>query len=376
MPLYEGFIGPTAPEWSSNYGTERLVNWYLHRGSGHPKYPWCYYPTPGIRPWCVGLAGPVRGLFEQDGLMFGVAGNTFYQFDNARESFNRGTVALDEWPVTMDTNGTAGHQIFVVSAGVGYIYDINTAAPLTAITDPEFLLPALNGAFIDGYFVNAQKNSITFQLSALEDGLSWNGLDEGQSNQTTDRIRRIFVNHQELWIFGGQRTTVWVDTGNPSFPLAPLPGATIQQGIVAPWSVVPLDNSFLWLGANEEGQGVVYRPEGYRPKRVSTSAIEQVWRQYARIDNAVAWSYQMDGHYFYVLVFPDAGPIPTSWVYDTSTDQWHERAHWSTTLIDWVPYRPGSHCFAFGKHLVGDRLTGTIYEMSNEFYSSTIAVSA
>lgn len=370
---YPGFIGPSNPEWSPNLDAERTINLYLHRAGVGAKVPWALYNTPGLRVFKTGIdGGPIRALFAQNNVGYVVAGSKFYRLDADGTLSFKGNVALDEFPATLSTNGPAGDQMFIVSAGKGYIYTIQTSA-FTQIVDPDFPLIVVNGDFLDGYFVVLESESITFKISDLEDGLSWNGLDVGQVSQSTDKIRRLFVNHEELWLFGGQRTGVWVDTGNASFPFAPLPGANIQQGIAAPWSVAAVDNSFLWLGGNEEGQGVVYRPEGYRPKRVSTSAIEAVWRTYPTISDAVAWTYQQDGHYFYVLIFPSAtGPMPTAWVYDTTTDQWHERAHWSLTAMNWVPYRPGCHCFAFGKHLVGDRLTGTIYDMSHEFFDSEL----
>jgi hypothetical protein len=40
------------------------------------------------------------------------------------------------------------------------------------------------------------------------------------------------------------------------------------------------------------------------------------------VRGAIGFTYQQEGHYFYVLQFPDAGK---TWVYDMTSDTWHER---------------------------------------------------
>jgi hypothetical protein len=75
---------------------------------------------------------------------------------------------------------------------------------------------------------------------------------------------------------------------------------------------------------------------------------------------------------FYWVVCDD---LPWTWVYDVSEQLWHKRAIWNTDTAVWMPYVAGSHMFAFGKHLVGDRATDTIYELSSAFYDDQVASS-
>jgi hypothetical protein len=74
----------------------------------------------------------------------------------------------------------------------------------------------------------------------------------------------------------------------------------------------------------------------------------------------IGFSYQEMGHWFYVLTFPTTGP---TLVYDATYDTWHERGIWDSAL-GYQPIWATCHMFAFGKHYVGSRLDGTVFEQS------------
>jgi hypothetical protein len=92
-----------------------------------------------------------------------------------------------------------------------------------------------------------------------------------------------------------------------------------------------------------------------------TGANKIGWDQAApTLADAQAFTYQQDGHSFYVLNFPAAGK---TWVYDVATGEWHERAVWDSVAMDWQPHLSRCHAYGFGRHLVGDRLSPAIYDM-------------
>ena len=82
--------------------------------------------------------------------------------------------------------------------------------------------------------------------------------------------------------------------------------------------------------------------------------------------DAVGWSYTDRDHPFYVLTFPTAGH---TWVYDASTGLWAERSFWNTATCLEEQYKPRTHAYAFGKHLVGDGVTGDIYWLDRDTYT-------
>jgi hypothetical protein len=122
----------------------------------------------------------------------------------------------------------------------------------------------------------------------------------------------------------------------------------MEVGCVAPFSAQKLDSTFIWLGSDANGQGVVWMANGYRPQRISNLAIEQLIQSSSDLSQAAAYTYQQDGHSFYLLNAPG---LPTTLCFDVSTGVWHDRAE----LVngDYTPIRGTCHAFAYGKHLVG-----------------------
>jgi hypothetical protein len=82
------------------------------------------------------------------------------------------------------------------------------------------------------------------------------------------------------------------------------------------------------------------------------------------MSDAIAYTYQQDGHSFYVLIFPSAN---TTWVFDVATSVWHERA----AFINGSFTRHRSNCqMAFsGQIVVGDHELGNIYAFDLDVFA-------
>ena len=201
-------------------------------------------------------------------------------------------------------------------------------------------------------------------MTSLNDGSAVDPLDFASAEGNPDNIVSLMVDHREVWLFGNNTIEVWYNAGTPDFPLQRIQGAFMETGCLAPYSVAKLDNSVFWLGADARGNGIVYRNNGYNAVRISTHAVEWQIQQYGVLSDAVGYSYQQDGHSFYVLTFPTA---QATWVFDVSTGAWHERAYW-----DGVEYRRHrSNCQAnfAGQVLVGDWELGFVYAFDPETYN-------
>jgi hypothetical protein len=222
--------------------------------------------------------------------------------------------------------------------------------------------------FLNSRFIVRVLNTNLFHYSALLDGLDWNGLDFFRTSITADNKPSMIANHSNLWLFGTQRTEVWQNVGNVNTPFEPIPGAVIEHGIRAPWSAQRLDNTILWVGGDERGSNIVFRANGYTPERVSTNAVERYLDDLPSISSAVGFTYQQEGHAFYLLYVPNA---ETTLCYDVSTNLWHERAVWDVRLLRWFPMWARTHMFAFNRHLVGDYHSATIYSLELDYYLDT-----
>jgi hypothetical protein len=371
------FIGPTYQAASPIADAERLVNWYPERISGGAKgQNQVYYrPVPGTTPFTTLRDSPVRGLYSLNGRTFAVAGGNFFEVLSNGGARQFGTVVNASSPATMSSNGDGGFQVFIVSGGSGYIFNLTNnffdqIDPLTT----AFPSIAVMGAFCDGYFLVLEAHSGKFYISTLEDGSDWAALDVAQVSESSNRISSLLVDHRQVLLFGQLTTEVWYNSGYANFPFQPNQGAFMEQGINAPYSAHQIADTVAWLGANQHGGGVAYRLASGGPSRISTHAIESTWSTYGALTNAIGWGYQEEGHSFSVFYFP-TGPQSgdhTSWVYDHSTELWHERGLWDTNAIHYVPAAGRCHTFGFGKHLVGDRSSGTIYVQSSRLFSDYV----
>jgi hypothetical protein len=263
--------------------------------------------------------------------------------------------------VSIADNGT---QIFLACNPDGFIYNEVTNV-FAKITDPDFT-GAVTVGYLDGYFVYNEPNSQKVWVTQLLDGTSVNPLDFASAEGSPDGLVAININHREAWLFGTDSVEVWYDAGLADFPLTQIQGAFNEIGCVATFSIAKLDNALFWLGTDARGQGIVYRANGYTGVRVSTHAIEYAIAQYGNISDAVAYTYQQEGHAFYVLTFPTGN---ATWVYDVSTQSWHERAGWDTSLGQFTRHRSNCQCNFGGNTVVGDYQNGNIYTLDLSVYA-------
>lgn len=313
---------------------------------------------PGLRLVATVGSGPVRGLWSHAGILYVASGTEFYKVTASYVATKIGDIT-GTGPVSMADNGT---QLFIACNPDGFIYNYNTDV-FAQITDPDFE-GAVNVGYLDGYFVYNQPNSQTVWITSLFDGLSVDPLDFASAEGSPDGLVSLIVDHRELWLFGTDSTEVWYNSGEPDFPLTRIQGAFNEIGCVAAYSVAKLDNGIFWLGADARGQGIVYRANGYTGQRVSTHAIEYAIQSYSTIADAVAYTYQQEGHAFYVLNFPTAGK---TWVYDVAVNSWHERAGFLNG--DFVRHRSNCQAAFNGVPHVGDYETGNVYVFDLSVYA-------
>lgn len=364
---YPGFVGPSYQLAPPNIASEYVYNWYpqtIQSPTARMPAKVVYVPTPGRTAFTTGLDGPPRGSFSQDGRIFFVAGRYLYEVNGVGTATNRGFVGADSQPASMATNGHGANQLMIVSAGLGWIFDL-TANTLTQITDEGFPANVVQVVFLAGYFIVMQAGTSKFFLSDLENGLSWDAANVGQTTYSSDTLTAMAVLKGQLWLIGSQRTEVWQNVGSTasaSFPLSPILGAFSEYGTNAPWSLVEASDRLWMLGQSAKGNTLILSTEGlFFNKEVSNYAVSYSLSQVPSLSEAVAFSYQEAGHSFYKITFPTTGP---TWVYDMNEDMWHQEGEWNDGLGVYKADRAVCHAYGFGKHLVGDHTTGTIYEQS------------
>ena len=357
-------LGGTYVARSVNAADSRMVNLFPEVVPEGGKEPAFLNRAPGLQLLANMGDGPIRGLWQFGGYGYAVSGETLYKIDAIWNTTAIGTVSGSSGPVSMSDNGT---QLFIACNGPSFIYNSLTLA-FAQITDPDFP-GAVTVGYLDGYFVFNEPNSQRLWITQLLDGQSIDPLDFASAEGSPDGLVAILIDHREAWLFGTNSVEVWYDSGATDFPLTPVQGAFNEVGCIAPFSVAKLDNGIFWLGADARGRGIVYRANGYTAQRVSTHAVEWQIQEYGNMSDAIAYTYQQDGHSFYVLIFPSAN---TTWVFDVATSLWHERA----AFINGSFTRHRSNCqMSFNnKIVVGDHELGNIYAFDLDVFSDAGAV--
>lgn len=218
---------------------------------------------------------------------------------------------------------------------------INDALPsqVTAgaiIIDPSVVLGQIQAAafmgastvqYFDGYFVFDANGTRQFFISAINDGTQYSGLDFATATASSDIVRAVCVYHEQLLIFCRFHTEVWWDTGNAAFPFQRYDAALIARGIASPYALTSEDNTVFWLADD----GIMYRLEGFVPKRISTFACEHAWANYPNLYlDAEMYVLNQEGHKFVIVNFPSA---PATWCYDIGSGLWHTRESWGDPWI-------------------------------------------
>jgi hypothetical protein len=355
-------LGSSYVARSVNAADNRMVNLYPEIIPEGGKEAAFLSRCPGLLRKATIGTGPIRGMWQTKGVMYAVSGTEFYKVDVYGRTRLKGTLigtVTGTGPVSMTDNGT---QIFIACNPDGFIYNTDTEV-FAQITDPDFP-GAVTVGFLDGYFVFNEPNSSRVWTTALLDGLSIDPLGFASAEGSPDLLISLIVDHQEAWLFGNNSVEVWYDAGTPNFPLQRIQGAFNELGCAAPYSVAKMDNGVFWLGSDARGRGIVYRSNGYTGVRISTHAIEWQIQEYSDISDAIGYTYQQDGHSFYVLIFPTA---QTTWVYDAATQAWHERAGWDNGSF--ARHRSNCQVVFDNEILVGDFENGNIYAFDLNVYS-------
>ena len=259
------------------------------------------------------------------------------------------------------------------SGGAG-TYTVNNSQTIASITMYALnwtVLPSSDGAFtggetcdiVDNYFVYNRPASQQWGASGVLSPISGN-TSFSSKDGAPDNLVALIVDHREVYLMGEASSEVWTDVGAVPFPFQRIPGTNTQHGIAAKFSVARFGDSFCYVSRNNRGQAQIMQMKGYVPTRISNHAVENsITNQY--VDDAIAWTYQLEGHECYVVSFPT---LQLTWSFDLASGMWHK---WLYTENNGTYTRHRGNCCAVfqGMVLVGDYSNGSIYELDKLNYT-------
>jgi len=259
------------------------------------------------------------------------------------------------------------------SGGVG-TYTVSTSQTVSSTTlyGLNFSqLPSTDGAFtggtnvdvVDNYFVYNRPDTQQFGCSNVLSPIS-GSTNFSSKDGAPDDLVTLIVDHREIYLLGETSSEVWVDQGTSPFPFNRIPGTSTQHGIVSAFSVSRLGNSFAYLSKNNRGTAQIVQMNGYVPQRISTHAVENSLTNQT-ITDAIAWTYQLEGHEVYVISFPT---LQLTWCYDIATQMWHKWLY-TNNLGQYERCRGNCSAVFQGYVLVGDYSNGKIYKLERNIYT-------
>lgn len=367
------FIGPSYTGRVGRMDCSRTVNMYLEvnaLGTGKSDEKAVLIGMPGLELYASVGNGPIRATYttKDNTQMYVVSGSSVFRLDITStakptvEPTRIGQIRTDSGSVSIADNGK---QVLFVDGKYGYYTTISSviaAATITNIDDPNFY-PASSVYFQDGYFILNQVGTAYYFISDLY-SIDFLPLNTANKSGSSDLIKAIICNNRELFLLGNSTIEVWWDSGlSGSTPFSRQDGKFSQIGCLAPATVVPLFNTFMWLGQSPDGGAIVYQMQSSVPVRVSNHALEYAIQHADNLQNATAYSWQTEGHYFYVL---NIGGDKT-WTFDLSTGQWTEQQ----SNIKGVTARHivETHCMFNSTHIVGDYQNGNLYFYDHDVYT-------
>jgi hypothetical protein len=279
-------------------------------------------------------------------------------------------------PVSMSDNGQ--NTVLVDGSASGFSINLVTPRPISAasftqIGDPNFL-GADRVDFIDSFIILNQPATPNF-YSTLSNQIAFNALDFGSKTAWPDPIQTIAAVAREAWLLGTRKGEVWYNAGAAGFTFQSVPGVIIEHGTIAKYSLAKQDVKIYWLSQSPEGNRMVLSNDGRAAKRISSTAIEQEFKKYKRVDDAIGGCFQLGGRAFYKLHFPTQD---LTWVYDESVGDsnvaWHEERYCDPNGV-LHRTRDAFYAFAYDTNVALDWATGTLYAIDSTVFVDQITAS-
>lgn len=374
MSRCPNFLGGYDVGRSPNSVDAQIVNLYLEVVENQDgKSPGAFYMTPGLDLFATCGAGPINGIYPFNGSLHAVSDNSAYIVAPNGTVTANGTIGST--PITQpvsfismagegEPGPTQSVQLAVFTGNGGYL---STGAGFLPIALPDTLTKPITADGMDTFgLVNQQGTNVWWQSNSL-DLSTWDPLNFTFADALPSNVVALKMFRRQMWLFKTDSLEIWADQGLSGFAFARLDGPFSHYGCAAAFSPALVGDSIVWLSANTEGPGQILKATNYQPLRISNHAIERQIQSYGKISDAFAYSYQQEGHIFYVITFPSAN---ATWVYDdTASNQlgipiWHQRAAFNTSTGQFDRHQGNCYAFFNGMHLIGDWRSGNIYSMN------------
>ena len=224
-------------------------------------------------------------------------------------------------------------------------------------------------AFLDGYFLLLERDSMRLWFSALEDGTSWDALDFAARSTVADNLVGLAIVNDRIWTLGSQNVELLYDSGDADTPFVPYPGTVSPFGCVSPDGVTERGGTLFWVATIGTGTPQIVAATAGAPQVISTPAVDFALASYPTVTDVEAFSYTQEGADYVVFTFPSGDEAGVTWTYDAKAGQWHQRAHWNSALGQFERWSVRGCCGVGNTILVGDYQTGDVYTLDLDTFT-------
>jgi len=236
--------------------------------------------------------------------------------------------------VVMETNGFGYHTGDVLTClntdlssanGSGFTCTVNTLSSVVPVRiGGAFPNGATTVICNDGYFIAEQAGTGQWLPSIPQDGSQWQPLATNTMETRSDTVNAIDqFSGGYVIIFGQKSLEFWSDQSTQPSPYQRASGAQQDYGLAAKWSRTHFQGGIAFLGQNFEGEAqvMVIAGGGTQPQVISTPDINNIINSFVTVNDALAYSFFLDGHEIYRITFPTGN---RTFDFDATTGIWNE----------------------------------------------------
>jgi len=343
--------GPSYLSRSRPLSSQQTRNFY-HAVVEEGRDQFVLHSHPGLKLKGSGV-GIDRGMRNFAEVGFRITGTNLNRFDVNGVHTVVGTIPGSNRMILDDD----GKNLIITGIDGQFIFD---GTEVKAITDSNIVGSTANG-FINSRIIYTNPLTELFVLANVNDPGTASGLNASSADSKPDKLVRAYPFKQNVYMFGERTVEPFWNSGVGNPPLDRIDGQIFEIGLDAIHSVANTDQFMYWLGDDK----AIYQAVGGQRQRISTTAISHAIAGYSRTDDAIAFTYTLEGMNFYAISFPTAN---RTWCLNEGLGQkgWFEL---SSGKNDGV-YQGSSLISVYGKNFAADSTNGNLYELDIDTFTN------
>ncbi len=347
-------MGGFCDEKSRNLNAQRSINWYpVTTKEGKDTRIIAMYPTAGSNLFTANAN--IDSTFCVDGgTVYTTTSSSASNYTLVQTLGSTGTLAEIANFYTGKTYGPSMAQDYqrVVVTALPYLTSSNTGNIVWTVDKTN---TAVNGllrledslkindvAQLDGYFVvstlgfaGAKAGRIYANFIDASNGIgniAWTGVDFATMYYKGEDVTKLMTAGGYMYAFCPTHFEIWYNSGNELFPFEPIKEATQEIGLIHKYAICQLENMIAFIGTSANGGRGIYLLKGLELTKISTPGIDTILDQGTYFNPTIngnaydqsfhgAFARTEEGHKFFY--FKTQG-VPRGYVYDLTTEMWHE----------------------------------------------------